>query len=81
MLGPGTLRNIARLHARVEGANLAVTAAMNASQSAQRELQSALNAACEDQGMPLSSNGQGDLQIDWATGRVWLDREKLEAPA
>jgi hypothetical protein len=73
-LSEGTLRRIARLHARVEGQHKAYEASVQSLNVAQTALQEALNVACEDLGMNIPS-AESPIDIDWKTGRVWLREE------
>lgn len=69
-LPPATLRRIARLHARVEGANTAAQAAIDAAHAAQSALQAALNEACEEEGFKVPADGNTPVDVDWRTGRL-----------
>jgi hypothetical protein len=72
LLPAGSLRRVARLHARLEGAQGVAQAAINASQQAQSALQAALNEACEDEGLHVPPDGSVPVDIDWRTGRLSL---------
>ena len=69
-LPTATLRRVARLHARLEGANAAAQAAIAAAQQAQAALQAALNEACEEEGFKVPADGNTPVDVDWRTGRL-----------
>lgn len=68
-LAAATLRRIARLHARSEGANQVAQAAIEAARAAQAAVQQALAEACEEEGISIPPDTQ-PVNIDWRTGRM-----------
>ena len=78
LLPPAALRRLARLHARMEGAEAVAQIAINAAQETRVALQAALNEVCEEEGLDTSNLGQTPVDIDWRVGRVRLRRP--EAP-
>lgn len=77
---PNVLRKLARLHARVEGAQRVAQAVSQAVQAAQMDLQVALTEACEDEGFALPQNGNTPLDINWRTGHLSLSATQEEPP-
>ena len=68
-LSATVVRRLARLHARAEGAQLAVNAANQALIQIQTALREALTEACEEEGVSVGS-GTAPVDIDWRTGVV-----------
>lgn len=78
---PNVLRKLARLHARVEGAQAVAQATQQAVTHHQAALQAALTEACDDEGLTLPENGNTPINIDWRTGRLHLgDPHDIPAP-
>ncbi len=81
ILPPAALRRLARLHARMEGAEAVAQVAINAAQESRLTLQAALNEVCEEEGLDTSNLGQTPVDIDWKRGRVRVRRSQLpQAP-
>lgn len=74
LLPPGALRRLARLHARMEGAEAVAQIASNAAQETRVALQAALNEVCEEEGLDTANAGDTPVDIDWRRGRVRLRR-------
>lgn len=64
------LRRLARLHARTEGAQMAVNAATQSLQQLQALLRDALTEACDEQGVAIPDGNTAPVDIDWRTGVV-----------
>jgi hypothetical protein len=71
-LSPAALKRVARMQARAEGAGQVAQVAMQAAQQAQVTLQQTLVEECQDAGMPITADAQGQVDIDWRTGKVKL---------
>jgi len=79
-LSPATLRRLARLQARVEGAVAVFQAAQQVAQQQNTTLQQELTEACADEGMTLLQDNQTQVDIDWKTGVVRLRKEATPSP-
>jgi hypothetical protein len=74
-----TLRRLTKLNSRMEGAQEVAQAAMNAFQACRMTLQTALNEACEEEGLALPQ-GDTPIEIDWRTGKVTVQRPAAPPP-
>lgn len=75
VLSPAALRRLARLHARMEGAEAVAQVAAGTAQEARSALQAALNEVCEEEGLDVTGLGETPVDIDWRRGRVRLRRQ------
>lgn len=75
-----TLRRLARLHSRVEGAQLAAQALSQTLQQMQTLLREALTEACEEQGVSIPEGGSAPVDIDWRTGVVRIGAPEPPTP-
>jgi len=79
-LSQTTLKRLARLQARAEGAFAVFQAAQTAAQLAQTTLQQELTEACADEGLAIPQDNQTQVDIDWKTGEVRLRESSTLSP-
>lgn len=76
-LSTPVVRRLARLHARSEGAQLAVQAAAQTQQQMQQALREALTEACEEEGVSIPDGNTAPVDIDWRTGVVTIGQPEM----
>jgi len=79
-LSQPVLKRLSRLQARAEGASAVVNAAQMAAQQAVLAFQEALTEECREEGMSLPAGGQGQVDVDWKSGRVTLQPPVANLP-
>jgi|SRR5580765_7306314 len=79
-LPAGTLRRLARMHARVEGAQLVMNTVHQYLQQMQEVLKEALTEACDEQGVTIPGGGSAPIDIDWRTGVVRIGTPEMPPP-